>query len=69
MQEDVSLVKKTGFTVYRFSIAWSRILPSKELRSLVFLFFFPKPDIILLINKTVTIIKIYSQMILICRGV
>lgn len=26
-QEDVALIKKVGFDSYRFSIAWTRILP------------------------------------------
>lgn len=30
MQEDVAILKQIGFDVYRFSIAWSRILPSKN---------------------------------------
>lgn len=30
MQEDVALMKKMGFDAYRFSIAWSRVLPSKK---------------------------------------
>ena len=30
-KEDVALMKDIGFDVYRFSIAWSRIFPSKGL--------------------------------------
>uniref|UniRef100_A0A0A0LXF8 Beta-glucosidase n=1 Tax=Cucumis sativus TaxID=3659 RepID=A0A0A0LXF8_CUCSA len=28
---DVEIIKKIGFDAYRFSISWSRVLPSKDL--------------------------------------
>ena len=31
MQEDVAILKKMGFDAYRFSISWSRVLPSKKI--------------------------------------
>jgi beta-glucosidase/6-phospho-beta-glucosidase/beta-galactosidase len=31
LQEDVKLISETGLEAYRFSISWSRLIPSKEL--------------------------------------
>lgn len=30
MQEDVELMSDTGLEAYRFSISWSRLIPSKN---------------------------------------
>lgn len=34
MQEDVAIMKNIGFDAYRFSISWSRVLPSKKFKVL-----------------------------------
>lgn len=31
IQEDVAIMDRIGFDAYRFSISWSRVLPSKDL--------------------------------------
>jgi len=31
LQEDVNIMKEMGLDAYRFSISWTRILPSKSL--------------------------------------
>jgi beta-glucosidase len=35
MQEDVRIMKDMGIDAYRFSISWSRILPSENAWSIV----------------------------------
>ncbi|XP_016168786.1 cyanogenic beta-glucosidase-like [Arachis ipaensis] len=37
-KEDVGLMKDIGFQAYRFSVSWSRILPSKKFSNLIYIY-------------------------------